>query len=156
MAASTYFYMEAQRCLYKPPFLHIIVVLKSCPGLLLFWIWSLIPLHTYIFPLVWMHAYWRWGVYLSDRFGFNGHTQLVAVRLKTGLLRKFQSNTEVINICERVVFRADDCLHNTMFGVTFSTSPKHNHIINLLFSLNNGPMGSIRLALYSYMYRWEN
>lgn len=61
-----------------------------------------------------------------------------------------------ISSCERVVFRADNCLHNPMFGVTLSTSTKHNHIINLLFSLDNGPMGSIRLALYSSMYRWEN
>lgn len=54
-----------------------------------------------------------------------------------------------ISSCKRGVFRADNCLHNTMFGVTLSTIPKHSHIINLDFSLNNGPMGSIKLALYS-------
>lgn len=32
-------------------------------------------------PHVCMHAYLRWGVYLSERFCFDGHSQLVTVRL---------------------------------------------------------------------------
>lgn len=95
--------------------------------------------------LVWQ-IWLQWTYSTSDCQAKNRPTKKISVKCWS----------HHISSCERVVFRADNCLHNTMFGVTLSTSPKHNHIINLFFSLNNGPMGSIRLALYSSMYRWGN